>query len=59
MFFHPRNKIYPTILLIRTGSYTLMGGKSVDSIIESESFVKMLLQKYIKMPMCNNKILLK
>ena len=59
MFFHPRNKIYPTILLFRTGSYTLMGGKSVDAIIESESFVKMLLQKYIKMPMCTNTILLK
>lgn len=48
MFFHPRNKTYPTILLFRTGSYTLMGGKSFDAIKKSESFVKMLVQKYLK-----------
>jgi TATA-box binding protein (TBP) (component of TFIID and TFIIIB) len=47
MCFHPRNKTYPTILLFRTGSYTLMGGKSFDAIKKSESFVKMLVQKFI------------
>ena len=34
MILHPANKNYPTILLFRTGSYTLMGGKSMKLILE-------------------------
>ena len=31
-----------------TGSYTLMGGKSLDAIFESEKFVKSLIDKFKK-----------
>ena len=48
MYLHPVNKLYPTILLFRTGSYTLMGGKSLKAIYESEHFVKDLIQKFKK-----------
>ena len=48
MYLHPSNKLYPTILLFRTGSYTLMGGKSLKIIYESENFVKELIQKFEK-----------
>ena len=48
MYLHPSNKIYPTILLFRTGSYTLMGGKSIKAIYESEYFVKNLVHKFKK-----------
>ena len=50
---HPKNKIYPTILLFRTGSYTLMGGKSMKNIYESESFVKELIDMFNKEKVCN------
>ena len=48
MYLHPSDKVYPTILLFRTGSYTLMGGKSMKVIYESEHFVKDLIQKFEK-----------
>ena len=48
MYLHPTNKLYPTILLFRTGSYTLMGGKSLKYIHESEHFVKDLIQMFKK-----------
>ena len=48
MYLHPLNKLYPTILLFRTGSYTLMGGKSLKVIYESEHFVKHLIDKFEK-----------
>ena len=48
MYLHPLNKLYPTILLFRTGSYTLMGGKSLKNIYESENFVKDLIQMFEK-----------
>lgn len=48
MYLHPSNKLFPTILLFRTGSYTLMGGKSLKIIYESEKFVKELIKKFIK-----------
>ena len=49
MYLHPSNKVYPTILLFRTGSYTLMGGKSMKVIYESEHFVKDLIHKFEKL----------
>ena len=49
MYLHPSNKVYPTILLFRTGSYTLMGGKSMKVIYDSEHFVKDLIQKFEKL----------
>ena len=48
MYLHPSNKIYPTILVFRTGSYTLMGGKSIKVILESENFVTDLIHKFEK-----------
>lgn len=48
MYLHPTNKLYPTILLFRTGSYTLMGGKRLKYIYESELFVKDLIQMFKK-----------
>ena len=48
MILHPANKNYPTILLFRTGSYTLMGGKSMKLILESEKFVIDLIRMFEK-----------
>ena len=48
MYLHPANKIYPTILVFRTGSYTLLGGKSMKVILESENFVTDLIHKFEK-----------
>ena len=48
MYLHPTNKNYPTILLFRTGSYTLMGGKSMKLILESENFVTDLIHMFEK-----------
>ena len=48
MYLHPSDKVYPTILLFRTGSYTLMGGKSMKVIYESEHFVKDLIHQFKK-----------
>lgn len=48
MYLHPTNKVYPTILLFRTGSYTLMGSKTLKYIYESEHFVKDLIHMFKK-----------
>ena len=48
MYLHPANKNYPTILLFRTGSYSLMGGKSMKLILESEKFVTDLIHMFRK-----------
>ena len=48
MYLHPANKIYPTILVFRTGSYTLLGAKSIKVILESENFVTDLIHKFDK-----------
>ena len=48
MYLHPSNKVYPTILLFRTGSYTFMGGKSMKLILESENFVQDLIHMFEK-----------
>ena len=48
MYLHPTNKVYPTILLFRTGSYTLMGCKSLKLILEVEKYVKDLIHMFEK-----------
>lgn len=48
MCLQPRLFGYPTINLFRTGSYQILGGKSIDKIIESKVFVKNLILKYKK-----------
>ena len=48
MHLLPKNKLYPTIVLFRTGSFTLMGSKDLDCIFESESFVSRLIERFDK-----------
>jgi hypothetical protein len=49
MYLQPVNKVNPTIITFRTASFTLMGGKSLGAVYISEQFVKMLIQKFLKM----------
>ena len=42
---HPKIGIYPTILLYRTGSWVMMGGKTLKQIHESEKFVLDIIDK--------------
>ena len=48
MYLHPSDKNYPTILLFRTGSYTLLGSKYLKFILESENFVQDLIHRFEK-----------
>ena len=48
MYIQPNNKFYPTIILFRTGIFTLMGGKSFDAINESDLFVCNLTKMFQK-----------
>ena len=48
MHLLPKNKLYPTIVLFRTGSFTLMGSKNLDFVFESESFVESLIKMFEK-----------
>ena len=49
MYLHPKDKQYPTMIIFRTGSYTMMGGKSLKIVYECEIFLKTLIQKYLKL----------
>ena len=48
MHLLPKDELYPTIVLFRTGSFTLMGSKNLDNIFESESFLKSLIKMFEK-----------
>ena len=48
MYLHPKDKQYPTMIIFRTGSYTIMGGKSFKIIYECEQFVQHLIEKFKK-----------
>ena len=48
MYLHPRLKNQPTIVLFRTGSYQIMGGKSLSLCYRSEVFVKRLIDRFEK-----------
>ena len=48
MHLLPKDKSYPTIVLFRTGSFTLMGSRNLDAIVESESFVESLIDMFEK-----------
>ena len=48
MYLHPKDKLYPTMIVFRTGSYTMMGGKSIKIVYECELFLKTLIDKYLK-----------
>jgi TATA-box binding protein (TBP) (component of TFIID and TFIIIB) len=47
MYLHPKDKQYPTMIVFRTGSYTMMGGKSLKVVYESELFLNTLIEKYL------------
>jgi TATA-box binding protein (TBP) (component of TFIID and TFIIIB) len=48
IYLQPKDKLYPTMIIFRTGSYTIMGGKSVKIIYECEQFVQHLIEKFKK-----------
>ena len=48
MYLQPQDKLYPTMIIFRTGSYTIMGGKSFKIIYECEQFVQHLIEKFKK-----------
>ena len=43
MYLKPKTSIYPTILFFRTGSYTIMGAKKKDILIECQTFVNNII----------------
>ena len=48
MYLHPKTSNYPTILFFRTGSYTLMGAKEKDILMECQTFVNNLILMFNK-----------
>ena len=48
MYLKPKTSVYPTILFFRTGSYTIMGAKKKDILIECETFVNKLIIMFNK-----------
>ena len=48
MYLHPKQERYPTIVIFRTGSYQIMGGKSFKLSYKSEKFVKRLIESFKK-----------
>ena len=46
MFLKPKDRHFPTIILFRTGTFTLMGGKSLHLVYQSEDFVKDIVMKF-------------
>ena len=43
MYLKPKSSDYPTILFFRTGSYTIMGAKKKDILLECQAFVNNLI----------------
>ena len=50
MYLQPKKEHYPTILLFRTGSYTMMGGKEKTIIEKCETFITSLIAMFVKQP---------
>ena len=48
MYLKHKKPNYPTILFFQTGSYVMMGGKSMLLITSSETFVNKLIEKFDK-----------
>ena len=48
MHLLPKDKSFPTIVLFRTGSFTLMGSKNLNAIFESEAFVESIIDMFKK-----------
>lgn len=49
MFLKPKNKKYPTIILFRTGSFQLMGGKNLPSILKAHQIVNDIIEYFVNM----------
>ena len=49
MYIHPKDRLYPTMLIFRTGSYILMGGKSLKILYKCEQFLQHLIEKFNRM----------
>ena len=48
MFLKPKCKGWPTMILFRTGSFQILGGKDMHSILEAQSIVQHIISKFIK-----------
>ena len=48
MYLKPKTTVYPTILFFRTGSYTIMGAKKKDILLECQAFVNNLIIMFNK-----------
>lgn len=48
MFFKPKCQGWPTILLFRTGSFQIMGGKDLHSILEAKTLVQNIVSMFVK-----------
>ena len=48
MYLKPKTSDYPTILFFRTGSYTIMGAKTKDILLECQKFVNNLIIMFNK-----------
>ena len=48
MYLKPKTSEYPTILFFRTGSYTIMGAKKKDILIECQTFVNNIIIMFNK-----------
>ena len=48
MYLKPKTSDYPTILFFRTGSYTIMGAKTKDILLECQKFVNNLILMFNK-----------
>ena len=48
MYFKPKTSEYQTILFFRTGSYTIMGAKKKDILIECQTFVNNIIIMFNK-----------
>ena len=48
MYLHPKLSCYPTIVIFRTGSYQIMGGKSFKLSYKTEIFLKKLINMFRK-----------
>ena len=46
MYLKPRDRCLPTIILFRTGTYTLIGGKSLHLVYQSEDFIKDIVYQF-------------
>ena len=44
----PYDKFFPSVLLFRTGSYTIIGGKSASIIRKTEEEVVKIIEKFNK-----------